>query len=72
MKNAYIVVQQFGTTAALSGRERQFLPGETLFCDPALSGETVIIEGDEFLFLTDRSPSKPVANGKMRDSFFDV
>jgi hypothetical protein len=64
MKNVYIVVQQFGATAAISGRERQFLPGEILFCDPALSGETVIIEVDEFLFLTDRSTFKACCQWK--------
>jgi hypothetical protein len=55
MKNAYTVVQPFRATTAISGRDRQFLPGEAVLCDPAQAGETVIIEVDEFLFLTDRS-----------------
>ena len=64
MKNAYIVIQPFLATAAISGRKRQFLLGETLFCDPAVSGETVIIEADEFLFLTDRSSFKACCQWK--------
>jgi hypothetical protein len=64
MKNAYTVVQPFRATTAISGRDRQFLPGEAVLCDPAQAGETVIIEVGP--------PSNRVANGKMKDWFSDV
>jgi hypothetical protein len=55
MTNPYSVIKTFRATTAISGRERQFEPGETVLCDPALPGETVIVEADEFLFVVDRA-----------------
>jgi hypothetical protein len=55
MTNPYSVVKAFRTTTAISGRERQFKPGDTFLCDAALPGETVIVEADEFLFIVDRA-----------------
>ena len=51
----YRVVKAFRATTAIFGRERQFQPGETFLCDPALPGETVIVEADEFLFVVGRA-----------------
>jgi hypothetical protein len=55
MKNLYVAVRPFTATTAISGRERQFQPGETFVCDAALPGDDAIIETDEFLFLVDRA-----------------
>jgi len=55
VKNLYSVIQQFTAKAAISGRERKFLPDEEFECDPAKPGETITIEADGFFFFVDRS-----------------
>jgi hypothetical protein len=64
MENLCEVIRPFRVMAGISGRERQFLPSETLVCDPALSGETIIIEADGFLLLVDRATFKACCKWK--------
>jgi hypothetical protein len=64
MENLYEVIRPFKAMAGISGRERQFLPGETFICDRALPGETIIIDADEFLFLADRATFKACCKSK--------
>jgi hypothetical protein len=50
----YTVTRPFTATSAISGRERQFEPGDSFLCDFGQSGATVAIEVDLSLFLIDR------------------
>jgi hypothetical protein len=50
----YMVTRPFTATSAISGRERQFEPGDSFLCDSGQSGATVTIEVDLSLFLIDR------------------
>jgi len=54
VKKLYRADQPFNAKAAISGRMRQFQPGETFLCDPSQTGPIVVIEADEFLFLIER------------------
>jgi hypothetical protein len=64
METLYKVIRPFKAMTGISGRERQFLLGETFVCDPALPGETITIEADEFLFLVDRATFKTCCKWK--------
>jgi len=55
MKNLYRVVHPFAAATAISGRDRDFRPGELLDCDPSQEGGTVILEVDGFLYLAERA-----------------
>ena len=55
MKLLYRVVQPFKASAAISGRERQFVPDETFFVDSGQTGASLLINTDEFLFSVDRA-----------------
>jgi hypothetical protein len=55
MTLAYSVVEAFKARSAISGRERQFKPGETLLSEAKKSGPTVTIEFDHSFFVIDRS-----------------
>lgn len=50
----YSVVQQFIAKRPISGAEREFQPGETLFCDTSQKGATVTIEFEKSPFIVDR------------------
>lgn len=64
MKNLYTVVRPFTAKAAISGRKRQFQPGETFLCDPTGDDARIVIEADEFLFFVDRSTFNTCATFK--------
>ena len=64
MENLYEVIRPFEATTAISGRERQFLPGETSACDLGRPGESIIIEAEEFLLLVDRVTFKACCKWK--------
>jgi hypothetical protein len=51
----FSVVQAFKAKSAISGRERQFEPGETLLADSGQTGPNATIEVDKSLFLVKRS-----------------
>ena len=55
MTRAFSVVHAFNATNAISGRQREFKPGETLLCDPGQADGTVTIEIQKSLFLVERS-----------------
>jgi hypothetical protein len=50
----FTVVLAFKANSAISGRERQFEPSETLLCDTGQNSENVTIEVDKSLFLVER------------------
>lgn len=54
MKLFYRVVRPFQARAAISGRERQFIPDETFYMDSGQTGATLLIDADEFFFSVDR------------------
>jgi hypothetical protein len=49
----YRVVRPFAASAAISGRERQFMPDETFSVDSGQTGVSVLINAGEFLFAVD-------------------
>lgn len=49
----YRVVRPFAASAAISGRERQFMPDETFFVVSGQTGASLLINADEFLFAVD-------------------
>jgi len=51
----YSVIQPFKAMTPISGRERQFQPGETFLYDTGQTGAIITIEVDKSLFLVDRS-----------------
>jgi hypothetical protein len=53
MKLRYRVVRRFAARAAISGRERQFMPDETFSMDSGQTGVSVLINADEFSFAVD-------------------
>lgn len=55
MKHYYRVITAFGAANAITGRQRQFLVSESVTCDPAQPGETVVITVEGILFLVDRA-----------------
>jgi hypothetical protein len=55
MKLLYRVVRPFQANAAISSRERQFVPNETCFVDSGQTGATLLIDADAFLFYVDRA-----------------
>jgi hypothetical protein len=58
MKLLYRVVRPFQAKAAISGRERQFVPDETFSMDSGQEGAIMLIDADEFLFSVERSTLK--------------
>ena len=55
MTRAFSVVRPFKATNAISGREREFKPGETLLSDPGQGDGNVTIEIEKSLFVVERS-----------------
>jgi hypothetical protein len=53
MSLLYRVVRPFTARAAISARERKFVPGETFFVDSGQTGAEVLINADDFLFIVD-------------------
>jgi len=51
MQLLYRVVRPFAAKAAISGRQREFVPGETFFVDSGQADESVLINADEFLYI---------------------
>jgi hypothetical protein len=54
----YDVVRAFEATAPISGRKRQFKPGDVIAYEIGQAGPTITIEADTSLFLIDRSTFK--------------
>jgi hypothetical protein len=52
---AFSVVHSFKATNMISGREREFMPGETVLIYPGQADETVTIEIEKSLFWVKRS-----------------
>jgi hypothetical protein len=55
MKVPFLVVTAFKATAAISGREQLFEPGDTFVCELGQNGEVVTIEVNHTLFPINRS-----------------
>ena len=57
MTHFYLVTCQFEAPNAISGRLRQFKPGEMFGCDAKRNstGATITVEVDAAIFLVDRS-----------------
>jgi hypothetical protein len=55
MTRAFTVVQPFKAENAISGREREFKPGEKLISDSAKGEMIVTIEFEKSLFVVERS-----------------
>jgi hypothetical protein len=51
----FSVVQAFKATGAISGRERQLKPGDTLLSDTPQTESMVTIEFDKSFFLVERA-----------------
>jgi hypothetical protein len=54
MTRAYSVVHAFKATNAISGREREFKPGETLLSDRNQTNGNVTIEIDRSFFVVEQ------------------
>jgi hypothetical protein len=54
----YEVVRAFEATAPISGRRRQFEPGDVIACEMGQAGPRITIEADSSLFLVERSAFK--------------
>jgi hypothetical protein len=52
---SFSVVHSFKATNMISGREREFMPGETLLSYPGQPDGTVTIEIEKSLFAVERS-----------------
>jgi hypothetical protein len=70
MPQKYIVTRPFKATSAISGREREFKPGDWFLCDSGQRGETITIEVDLSLLLIDRKTFETCCKFKNEGELF--
>jgi len=68
MEHKYSVIQAFKATEPISGRERQFGPGEIVLFHTGQAGSTITIEVDSSLYLVERSIFKTCCRFKNEGS----